>query len=402
VRYHYGLDATQVLTRSDGSGLSWLLSDRLGSVRDVVRAGTQVLDHIQYSSFGEVLSETDSSVGGSILYTGLRYDRDTGLLHTYHREYAAATGRWLQQDPIGFGAGDVNLYRYVGNNATNGSDPSGLSWWSSAWSGAVSFGEGIFPSVVGSYAAVPGIGLPALIYTQYQGISAVNSVWSNGYSTPFGNVGPGGLAVGASFLDMPAQVMLGTLTGGLFSQGYFFYLAQTQGYDAAWANTGAQTGFILTSLAGGFGVGGVGGGVGKPTGGGVGPGFPANSQLVADCTAKGVPIPKPIMAGPNSLPWGAWGSWLSSMLLMSSGGGGTPPQPPGSVYGSYEDGAGVADGEVDALEYIGPTDQEAWFQAGFTEAWTGYLTPFEEWWTAFKNPTTGQWGGFNYSSRNDW
>jgi len=35
-------------------------------------------------------------------------------------------GRWLEEDPIGFEAGDDNLYRYVGNDATNATDPSGL------------------------------------------------------------------------------------------------------------------------------------------------------------------------------------------------------------------------------------------------------------------------------------
>lgn len=31
------------------------------------------------------------------------------------------------QDPLGFAAGDANLYRYVGNSPTNFTDPSGLS-----------------------------------------------------------------------------------------------------------------------------------------------------------------------------------------------------------------------------------------------------------------------------------
>jgi uncharacterized protein RhaS with RHS repeats len=35
-------------------------------------------------------------------------------------------GRWMQQDPIGFDAGDTNLYRYVGNDPVNSLDPSGL------------------------------------------------------------------------------------------------------------------------------------------------------------------------------------------------------------------------------------------------------------------------------------
>lgn len=37
-----------------------------------------------------------------------------------------SVGVWLQQDPIKFDAGDVNLHRYVTNNPLNHSDPSGL------------------------------------------------------------------------------------------------------------------------------------------------------------------------------------------------------------------------------------------------------------------------------------
>jgi hypothetical protein len=40
--------------------------------------------------------------------------------------YDPTVGRWLSQDPIGFKAGDPNLYRYVGNSPTNATDPSGL------------------------------------------------------------------------------------------------------------------------------------------------------------------------------------------------------------------------------------------------------------------------------------
>ncbi len=33
---------------------------------------------------------------------------------------------WISEDPIGFAAGDANLYRYVGNGATYAVDPTGL------------------------------------------------------------------------------------------------------------------------------------------------------------------------------------------------------------------------------------------------------------------------------------
>lgn len=40
--------------------------------------------------------------------------------------YDPILGRWLEQDPIGLDAGDMDLYRMEGNNPTNELDPSGL------------------------------------------------------------------------------------------------------------------------------------------------------------------------------------------------------------------------------------------------------------------------------------
>src|SRR5262249_20070229 len=37
----------------------------------------------------------------------------------------ATEGRFLQRDPIGFAAGDVNLYEYVGGSPSNAADPLG-------------------------------------------------------------------------------------------------------------------------------------------------------------------------------------------------------------------------------------------------------------------------------------
>ncbi len=50
----------------------------------------------------------------------------TAVVH-YHRAryYNSTTGRWISSDPIEFESGDVNFYRYVGNNSTNFIDPDG-------------------------------------------------------------------------------------------------------------------------------------------------------------------------------------------------------------------------------------------------------------------------------------
>src|SRR6185437_2738121 len=41
--------------------------------------------------------------------------------------YDPSIGRWLEEDPVGFEAGDVDLYRYVFNAPTYLIDPSGLA-----------------------------------------------------------------------------------------------------------------------------------------------------------------------------------------------------------------------------------------------------------------------------------
>jgi RHS repeat-associated protein len=47
--------------------------------------------------------------------------------------YDPTVGRWLNLNPIGFEAGDANPMRYVGNDPTNATDPSGLvSQWRQA------------------------------------------------------------------------------------------------------------------------------------------------------------------------------------------------------------------------------------------------------------------------------
>ncbi len=43
-----------------------------------------------------------------------------------NRWYDPNLGRWISKDPIGFEAGDANLYRYVGNGPTSATDPTGL------------------------------------------------------------------------------------------------------------------------------------------------------------------------------------------------------------------------------------------------------------------------------------
>ncbi|HBO43094.1 MAG TPA: hypothetical protein DD670_04005 [Planctomycetaceae bacterium] len=78
-----------------------------------------IVKHVVYDAFGNVLADTAPGVESLLLYTARPFDAETHLQNNLNRWYDATIGRWLAEDPIGFAAGDANLYRYVGNAATS-------------------------------------------------------------------------------------------------------------------------------------------------------------------------------------------------------------------------------------------------------------------------------------------
>ena len=131
-RYLYGPRIDELFARiGTGEDPQWYLTDRLGSVRQIVDGAGTILDDIVYDSFGNVLSESSPSQGDRFKFTGREFSPELGIYYYRARWYDPATGRFISQDPIGFSAGDPNLYRYVGNAPGDGTDPSGLwaSWW---------------------------------------------------------------------------------------------------------------------------------------------------------------------------------------------------------------------------------------------------------------------------------
>jgi len=93
----------------------WALTDHQGTVRDLVDGTGTLQNHKTYDSYGNVTSEWVGALDTVFRYTGKLWDPGTGLQNNLHRWYDAAVGRWLSEDPIGFNAGDANLYRNVGN-----------------------------------------------------------------------------------------------------------------------------------------------------------------------------------------------------------------------------------------------------------------------------------------------
>lgn len=93
-------------------------------MRELIDATGNPISQVSYDTFG-VASTSSLESTGRYLYVGREYDQDVGLYYNRARFYDPLQGRFLSQDPLGFNAGDSNLYRYVGNSPANATDPTG-------------------------------------------------------------------------------------------------------------------------------------------------------------------------------------------------------------------------------------------------------------------------------------
>ena len=126
MRRIFGDDADEPLARETASGtVAWYLVDHLGSVRALTDNSGNVIDQVSYDAFGQITSETAPSSGDRYKFTGMQLDATTGDYDDAARTYSAADGRFEEDDPEGFDAGDSNLYPYCNNGPTDGTDPTG-------------------------------------------------------------------------------------------------------------------------------------------------------------------------------------------------------------------------------------------------------------------------------------
>jgi hypothetical protein len=90
------------------------LTDRLGTVRDVVRAAGSLLNHLDYDSFGNIVRQMNAAAADRFTFTGA-VDADLACTTTA----ADSTRAWggCQPGPRwGWRRGN-NLYRYVQQRA---------------------------------------------------------------------------------------------------------------------------------------------------------------------------------------------------------------------------------------------------------------------------------------------
>ena len=126
-RYLHGPQVDQVLAQEDAEGKElWLLSDHLGTVKDLANDAGEVTNHRTYDSYGNLIEQNDASFDSRYSFTGREFDDESGLYYYRARYYSGAVGSFITQDPIGFDSGDKNIYRYVANSPLDRTDPLGL------------------------------------------------------------------------------------------------------------------------------------------------------------------------------------------------------------------------------------------------------------------------------------
>ncbi len=98
--------------------------DQVNSVVALSDHNGNAAQTLSYGPFGEAISESGNS-HNAMKYTGREQDAESGLYYYRARYYDPELGRFISEDPIGFGGG-INYYAYVKNNPVIFGDPSGL------------------------------------------------------------------------------------------------------------------------------------------------------------------------------------------------------------------------------------------------------------------------------------
>ena len=89
---------------------------------------------------------SSGSIANRFQYTAREFDPETGLYFYRARYYDPSIGRFIAEDPVGFGGG-ANFYRYVFNNSTLLADSTGLAPGATGGTGPVDFQIGVLQAL---------------------------------------------------------------------------------------------------------------------------------------------------------------------------------------------------------------------------------------------------------------
>lgn len=118
-----GLGIDEYFVRTTASTNEQVAADALGSTVALSDGNGTVQTNYTYDPFGATTTGGTSTIN-AFGFTGREEDTST-LRYLRARYYDARLQRFIAEDPLGFGAGDTNLYGYVFNRPTQLSDPTG-------------------------------------------------------------------------------------------------------------------------------------------------------------------------------------------------------------------------------------------------------------------------------------
>jgi RHS repeat-associated protein len=108
-------------------------TDANHNVTATIDAATgDVVNRYAYTAYGKATeydadwSNPAAPAGDGPLYCGYFFDAETGNYLARNRYYSANLGTFISRDPIGYDAGDMNLYEYTGDSPLTHTDPTGL------------------------------------------------------------------------------------------------------------------------------------------------------------------------------------------------------------------------------------------------------------------------------------
>lgn len=166
--------------------------DQVGSLRAVSDTNGNIVKEVTYDTYGNILTDTNSTFKVPYGFAGGIYDTDTKLTRFGYRDYVRSvknrkllydfsfgtesdvlkaplkdTGKWTAKDPIDFGGGDTNLYGYVLGDPVNWVDSDGLNPYNDprlngrgvpAAMGGDGRGYSPNPTIIGPFGSVCGSG----------------------------------------------------------------------------------------------------------------------------------------------------------------------------------------------------------------------------------------------------
>jgi len=123
-----GLGVDERFARNDVTGQTYFLADALGSTIALTNTAGAIQQQYSYDPYGNVTqSNATSGFTNPYQYAGREAD-GAGLYYNRARYYSPGMGRFISEDPTGFGGGQLNLYAYVGSNPLSYIDPFGLRY----------------------------------------------------------------------------------------------------------------------------------------------------------------------------------------------------------------------------------------------------------------------------------